>query len=113
MNNSPSRPAAPAPRRAASTDGTAAHRLLDPLLAEVQDCAAVPQGASFTEKLNRAAYTAGGLVAGGYFTQSQVRELLTAAAETARPHQIHRSVSVINSALSAGQSRPLHLKGRP
>ncbi|MEU2835212.1 bifunctional DNA primase/polymerase [Streptomyces lavendulae] len=96
-----------------SPGGTGAHRLLGPLLAEVHGCAAVPQGASFTEKLNRAAYTAGGLVAAGYLTDAEARELLAASADEARPHQSHRSLAVINSALSAGLRRPLHLKGCP
>ncbi|MET8752000.1 bifunctional DNA primase/polymerase [Streptomyces sp. NPDC004667] len=104
----------PAPRRPAPRpDSTGAHRLLEPLLAEVHGCAAVPQGASFTEKLNRAAYTAGGLVAAGHLTDVEARELVTAAADEARPHQSHRSLAIINSALSAGLHRPLHLKGRP
>ncbi|GLV88232.1 hypothetical protein Slala03_79210 [Streptomyces lavendulae subsp. lavendulae] len=108
------RPAAPASRRPAlKPDATGAHRLLDPLLREVHGCAAAPQGASFTEKLNRAAYTAGGLVAAGHLTDAEARELLTAAADEARPHQSHRSLAIINSALSAGLHRPLHLKGRP
>lgn len=111
--DSPSRPSVPAPRRSARPDGPAAHRLLDPLLAELRDCAAVPHGASFTEKLNRAAYTAGGLVGAGHLTDSQAREFLVAAADAARPHQSHRSLTVINSALSAGIGRPLHFKGRP
>ncbi|MFJ4866118.1 bifunctional DNA primase/polymerase [Streptomyces sp. NPDC088748] len=106
-------PALPAPRHATKTDSTAAHRLLNPLLAEVENCAAVTHGASFTEKLNRAAYTAGGLVASGHLTDSRARELLTSAADAARSLQSHRSHAVITSALSAGQSRPLHLKGRP
>ncbi|MDX3539919.1 bifunctional DNA primase/polymerase [Streptomyces sp. MB09-01] len=106
-------PPAQAPRHAAKRNSTSAHRLLEPLLAEVEGCAAVANGASFTEKLNRAAYTAGGLVAAGHLTDLQARELLTAAADAARPHQSHRSIAVITSALSAGHSRPLHLKGRP
>ncbi|MDH6544822.1 bifunctional DNA primase/polymerase [Streptomyces sp. SPB4] len=110
----PLRPSTAAPRRPAlKPNGKGAHRLLDPLLAEVRGCAAVPQGASFTEKLNRAAYTAGGLVAAGHLTDAGARELLTAAADEARPHQSHRSLAIINSALSAGLHRPLHLKGRP
>ncbi|WP_329391404.1 bifunctional DNA primase/polymerase (plasmid) [Streptomyces sp. NBC_01351] len=113
VTDGPFRPAVPPSRRSARPDAPAAHRLLDPLLAEVQDCAAIPHGASFTEKLNRAAYTAGGLVGAGHLTDSQARELLAAAADIARPYQSHRSLAVINSALSAGISRPLHFKGRP
>ncbi|MFJ6054704.1 bifunctional DNA primase/polymerase [Streptomyces sp. NPDC092307] len=106
-------PVSSAPRRSQKPDSTAAARLLDPLLAAVEGCAAVTYGASFTEKLNRAAYTAGGLVAAGHLTDARAHELLTAAADAARPHQNHRNHAVIASALSAGLSRPLHLKGRP
>ncbi|MGW7026852.1 bifunctional DNA primase/polymerase [Streptomyces xanthophaeus] len=113
VTDSPSHLALPVPRRTARPNAPAVHRLLDPLLAEVRDCHAVPHGVSFTEKLNRAAYTAGGLVGAGHLTDSQARELLVAAADVARPHQSHRSLSVINSALSAGTSRPLNVKGRP
>ena len=82
-------------------------------LPQVEACAAALEGTAFTEKLNRAAYTAGGLIAAGHLTESQARDLLTAAADTARPHRSRHSLAVITSALSAGASRPLHLKGRP
>ncbi|MGW7415260.1 bifunctional DNA primase/polymerase [Streptomyces sp. NPDC054863] len=105
--------AVPHPRlRTRRAPGTA-QRLLDPLLAEVAACAATPQGASFTEKLNRAAYTAGGLVAGGHLSDPQVRDLLAEAARTARPHQPQRNTTIIDSALAAGATRPLHPQGRP
>ncbi|MFB9520294.1 bifunctional DNA primase/polymerase [Streptomyces cremeus] len=97
----------------APTAPRAAQRLLDPLLAEVAACAAIPEGASFSEKLNRAAYTAGGLVAGGHFAEPQARELLTQAAQTARPHQPQRNSTIIDSGLVAGAIRPLHPQGRP
>ncbi|MFD5898566.1 bifunctional DNA primase/polymerase [Streptomyces sp. NPDC060366] len=104
----------PSPRRAATRPATKrAHRLLEPLLAQVEACAAAVEGTAFTEKLNRASYTAGGLIAGGHLTESQARDLLTAAADAARPHRHRHSLAVITSALSAGSSRPLHLEGRP
>ncbi|MFD3677665.1 bifunctional DNA primase/polymerase [Streptomyces sp. NPDC058613] len=107
------RPPIPPPRRTGKTDSNTAHRLLAPLLAEVEGCAAATHGTSFTEKLNRAAYTAGGLVAAGHLSTHQACALLKAAADGARPHQSQRSLTVITSALSAGLSRPLHVKGRP
>lgn len=103
----PPRPGSPRPAR------QRAHRLLEPLLDQVKDCATAPEGTAFTEKLNRAAYTAGGLIASGHLTESQARELLTEAADAARPHRNRHSLAVITSALSAGASRPLHFKGRP
>lgn len=99
---------APRPRRARK----AAERVLQPLLDEVTACAAVPQGASFTEKLNRTAYTAGGLVQGGHLTTQEARTLLLDAARIARPYQEHRNTTIVESALSAGAQRPLHPQGR-
>ncbi|WP_432190591.1 bifunctional DNA primase/polymerase [Streptomyces sp. Tue6028] len=93
-----------APKRAA--------RILDPLLTQVAACQAVPQGAGFTEKLNRAAYTAGGLVQGGHLAENEARQLLLDAANCARPQQERRNSTIIDSALSAGAQRPLHPKGR-
>ncbi|MEU5196083.1 bifunctional DNA primase/polymerase [Streptomyces scabiei] len=98
----------PQPRPAAK----AAERMLQPLLGEVTACTATPSGASFTEKLNRAAFTAGGLVEGGHLTDSAARALLHEAARAARPHQERRNTTIIESALSAGAQRPLHPQGR-
>ncbi|MFJ8856229.1 bifunctional DNA primase/polymerase [Streptomyces sp. NPDC102437] len=89
-----------------------AHRLLDRLIAEVIQCAATAQGAGFTEKLNRAAFTAGGLAAAGHIEELTVRELLTAAADKSRPWQMCRNEKIIHDGLAAGAARPLHLKGR-
>ncbi|MEV6404053.1 bifunctional DNA primase/polymerase [Streptomyces sp. NPDC003011] len=101
-------PSARRPRRAP----TAASRLLAPLLAEVEACAAIPEGAGFTEKLNRAAFTAGGLIQGGHLKEIDVRAQLLEAANRARPHLERRSLSIIDSALSAGAQRPFHPRGR-
>ncbi|GAA2469431.1 hypothetical protein GCM10010388_72450 [Streptomyces mauvecolor] len=104
----PDVPAPRGPRRAPAR----ALRTLEPLLAEVASCAAVAHGAAFTEKLNRAAFTAGGLVAAGHLPQARALELLTEVAEQARPGQERRSQSVIVSALQAGMRRPFHHEGR-
>ncbi|MFE9966456.1 bifunctional DNA primase/polymerase [Streptomyces sp. NPDC005525] len=90
----------------------AAHRVLDPLVAEVAQCAATAEGAGFTEKLNRAAFTAGGLASAGHLEERAVRELLTAAADEARPWQASRNAKIITDGLAAGAARPLHLEGR-
>ncbi|WP_338704400.1 bifunctional DNA primase/polymerase (plasmid) [Streptomyces sp. Q6] len=108
----PSPAAAPVPVPRRSRPGKGADRLLAPLLAEVAACAAVPEGASFSEKLNRAAYTVGGLTAGGYLTEAEGLALLWDVARTARPGQERRSRTIIESALSAGAQRPLHPRGR-
>jgi hypothetical protein len=105
-------PSVPPPRRRPRRAPTAASRILQPLLEEVAACAAVPEGASFTEKLNRAAFTAGGLIQGGHLVESEVRAELLEKANQARPHQTRRSISIIDSALSAGAERPFHPRGR-
>ncbi|MFE3932000.1 bifunctional DNA primase/polymerase [Streptomyces albogriseolus] len=86
--------------------------LLAPLLGDVAACAAVPEGAAFSEKLNRAAYTAGGLVAAGRLAPEEAERLLQEAAESARPGQGRRSAAIIRSGLNAGVRRPLHPGGR-
>ncbi|MFD8572186.1 bifunctional DNA primase/polymerase [Streptomyces sp. NPDC059639] len=100
---------APRPRRRAAESAT---RLLDPLLDEVARCVAVPEGAGFTEKLNRAAYTAGGLVQSGHLAAEDVRRVLLETARRARPHQERRNAAVVDSALSVGGQRPFHPRGR-
>lgn len=91
---------------------TAAVHALDTVLAEVTACAAVPEGAGFTSKLNRAAYTAGGLVASGFLPEAEAEQLLTDAALQARPGQARRCAQIIRSGLAAGARRPLHPEGR-
>ncbi|MFF3013671.1 bifunctional DNA primase/polymerase [Streptomyces sp. NPDC057939] len=104
--------AAPTPARRTRSDGADAHRILRPLLDEVRDCATTPSGTAFAEKLNRAAFTAGGLAAAGYITQAECAGLLTEAADAARPRQSRRNQLVIDSALRAGGNRPIHPRGR-
>ncbi|MGE7386955.1 bifunctional DNA primase/polymerase [Streptomyces sp. NPDC004126] len=104
----------PKGRRAAgaAVGGDDAHRILGPLLAEVRDCAHAPSGTAFGEKLNRAAFTAGGLAAGGHITLPECVGLLAEAADAARPARAGRNRLVIDSALRAGSHRPIHPKGR-
>lgn len=104
----------PGPRPVRPAGGVSrALRLLEPLLAEVRACAAAAEGTGFTEKLNRAAYTAGGLVAAGLLAGPRAQDLLIEAADAARPYRHRHSLTVIASALSAGAARPLHPEGRP
>ncbi|WP_438306783.1 bifunctional DNA primase/polymerase (plasmid) [Streptomyces sp. HUAS TT11] len=108
----PKRPAPPAPaRRQRQGRPQTAARVLAPLLQHVAQCAAAPEGTAFTEKLNRAAYTAGGLVAAGHLDQEAAREHLLLAAHTARPWQSTRNERVIDDALRAGAARPFRLEG--
>lgn len=104
---------APRPRNSAGPRprADAAQALLQPLIETVRECAAQAEGTSFTEKLNRAAYTAGGLVGAGHLNQAEARQELAEAAHYARPHQTRRSETIIDAALSAGAARPFHPKG--
>jgi hypothetical protein len=104
------RPVPPRARQAVLVAGggsRAVGRVLSGLLAEVAACAAVAEGAAFTEKLNRAAYTAGGLVAAGLLAEEAAKRALWEAAAHARPGQERRYGAVIRSGLSAGRTRPL------
>lgn len=109
------RPVPPRARQAVLAAGGGdgvAQRVLAGVLAEVAACAAVPEGAAFSEKLNRAAYTAGGLVAAGRLTEDAATRALREAAERARPGQESRCGAIIRGGLSAGLARPLSLGGR-
>lgn len=90
-----------------------AARVLASALAEVADCASVPQGAGFTDKLNRAAYTVGGLVAAGYLGEADAERVLLEAAEFARPGQDRRAAPIVRSGMAAGSRHPLQLRSRP
>ncbi|MET9670268.1 bifunctional DNA primase/polymerase [Streptomyces sp. NPDC006475] len=103
--------AAPEPAGPVGT-GDAQH-VLRPLLDEVFTCAATPEGAGFSEKLNRAAYTAGGLVAAGSLADQEARDLLIHAATAARPWQCRRNDRIIEGGLNAGHRRPFPLRERP
>ncbi|MFB7292724.1 bifunctional DNA primase/polymerase [Actinacidiphila glaucinigra] len=107
----PQQPAAQ-PRRLTPTTRDGAVRTLQTLLGALDACAAVPEGAGFTEKLNRAAFTAGGLVGAGRISHDEAERLLTEAAHNARPQQASRNRQIITSALAAGARRPLHPEGR-
>nr|WP_081967078.1 bifunctional DNA primase/polymerase [Kitasatospora sp. NRRL B-11411] len=97
--------------RAGGGRRTVAGLLAGPL-AEVAACGALAQGAGFSERLNRAAYTAGGLAAAGYLTEAEAVRALTEAAGLARPGQERRAAAIIRSGLRAGARRPL-MRGTP
>ncbi|MFF8414831.1 bifunctional DNA primase/polymerase [Streptomyces omiyaensis] len=82
--------------------------ILSRVLAEVADCANTPEGAGFSEKLNRAAYTVGGLAAAGHLDEHHARTALLETACHARPGQEHRAEAIIRSGMTAGARRPLH-----
>ncbi|MFF7183015.1 bifunctional DNA primase/polymerase [Streptomyces sp. NPDC008121] len=87
-------------------------QILSSLLEEVRACKVSPNSMAFTEKLNRAAFTAGGLMRAGYLSEADCRSLLLQAAAQARPQQPRRSALVIESGLRAGSLRPIHPKER-
>lgn len=108
----PSAPLAPKqPARPWRARSGAAQALLGPLVKAVSECAVSAEGTGFTEKLNRAAYTAGGLVGAGHLNQAEVRQELAEAAHYARPYQTRRNETIIDAALTAGAGRPFHPKG--
>ncbi|MEU6556245.1 bifunctional DNA primase/polymerase [Streptomyces sp. NPDC046915] len=110
----PVRPPASIPRpRGRGARRAAAHRVLAPLLEQVAACAAAPEGTAFTEKLNRAAYTAGGLAAAGHLDEAAARDELLRTADEARPAQPARNEKIIDHGLAAGAAHPFHLEGRP
>nr|WP_265568990.1 bifunctional DNA primase/polymerase [Streptomyces hygroscopicus] len=88
-----------------------AQNLLVSVLAPVEACGQIPAGAGFSDALNRAAYTLGGLVAAGRLTQEDAERALTESAVTARPGQERRIGQIIRSGLTAGLQRPLHARG--
>ncbi|MFF2328689.1 MULTISPECIES: bifunctional DNA primase/polymerase [unclassified Streptomyces] len=88
-------------------------RTLTAVLAPVEACGQVSEGAGFSDALNRAAYTLGGLVAAGRLTQDTAERALREAAAAARPGQEHRAEQIIRSGLTAGLKRPLHPGSRP
>ncbi|MFB7829341.1 bifunctional DNA primase/polymerase [Streptomyces hydrogenans] len=109
----PPRPPAPTvrpqPARRPASDG---QRVLDKMLDEVRACGTSPAGMAFTEKLNRAAFTAGGLAQAGHLDETECRDLLLAAATQARPHQNRRNTRIVDTGLRAGSARPIHPKER-
>lgn len=110
-------PWAPPPRArlavaAAGGGRGAASKALHKVQSEVAACAALPEGAAFSEKLNRAAYTAGGLVAAGHLSLAEAERTLTELAVDVRPGQERRCEAIIRSGLRAGERRPLALGGQ-
>ncbi|MEU1707661.1 bifunctional DNA primase/polymerase [Streptomyces sp. NPDC005706] len=107
------RPVPPRAQQAVLAAGGSRSRecLLASILAPVEACGEVPEGAAFSDTLNRAAYTLGGLIAAGRLTQEAAERSLNATALAARPGQSRRIEQIIRSGLTAGQKRPLHTSG--
>ncbi|MFF9870104.1 bifunctional DNA primase/polymerase [Streptomyces sp. NPDC013953] len=90
-----------------------ATKALATVLAEVAACRTVPEGAGFSDKLNRAAYTAGGLVAAGHLQEQDAERVLMDTALLARPGQERHALQIIRSGMHAGGRRPLTPGSRP
>jgi hypothetical protein len=88
-------------------------RMLASVLAPIDACGQVAEGASFSDTLNRAAYTLGGLVAAGRLIEEEAQLALTEAASAARPGQERRAAQIIRSGMAAGRQHPLHLERGP
>ncbi|OEJ21528.1 DNA primase [Streptomyces agglomeratus] len=104
------RPVPPRARQAVIAEGGGrdrATRTLATVLAEVAACANVTEGAGFSDKLNRAAYTIGGLVAAGHLSQDAAEQTLREVAAMTRPGQDRRYDQIIRSGMTAGSRRPL------
>jgi hypothetical protein len=99
----------PAPAVGGNRDG--APRVLATVLDDVLACAAAPAGTGSSDRLNRAACTAGGLAAAGHLTQAEAERLLVEVAARARPSQERRSPAIIRGGPAAGATRPLHPGG--
>ncbi|MGW5589264.1 bifunctional DNA primase/polymerase [Streptomyces sp. NPDC003857] len=108
------RPVPPRAQQAVLAAGGGSARtqhLLTAVLAPVEACGRVSEGAGFSDALNRAAYTLGGLVAGGRLSQEEAARVLTDTAVTARPGQERRIEQIIRSGLAAGLKHPLYTSG--
>ncbi|WP_079050949.1 bifunctional DNA primase/polymerase [Streptomyces sp. NRRL F-5122] len=108
------RPVPPRAQQAVLAAGGGSARtqhLLTAVLAPVEACGQVSDGAGFSDALNRAAYTLGGLVAGGRLSQEEATRVLTDTAVTARPGQERRIEQIIRSGLAAGLKHPLYTSG--
>lgn len=109
------RPVPPRARQAVQEAGggwSASQGVLGAVLAPVEACGRASEGTGFSDALNRAAYTIGGLAAAGRVHQEQAVEALRQAARTVRPGQERRIDQIIISGLNAGLKRPLSGGGR-
>jgi hypothetical protein len=88
-------------------------RMLAAVLAPIEACGHVTEGAGFSDTLNRAAYTLGGLVAAGRLTEEEAEIALTQAAAASRPGQERRVAQIIRSGMAAGRQHPLHARRGP
>lgn len=107
------RPVPPRAQQAVlAAGGGQTERTLAAALAPVEACGQVAQGAGFSDTLNRAAFTLGGLIAAGRLSRHEAEQALKNTAVAARPGQELRIQQIIRSGLAAGLKKPLHASGR-
>ncbi|WP_413254232.1 bifunctional DNA primase/polymerase [Streptomyces canus] len=87
-------------------------RTLAAVLAPVEACGQVAEGAGFSDTLNRAAYTLGGLIAADRLDREVAEQALRQAAAT-RPGQELRIEQIIRSGLAAGLDKPARHREAP
>jgi hypothetical protein len=87
-------------------------RTLAAVLGPVEACGQVAEGAAFSDALNRAAFTLGGLIAAERLPRDEAERALRETALAARPGQEQRIDQIIRSGLEAGSKKPLHTTGR-
>lgn len=96
-----------------ATTSAWARKVTATCLSEVAGCVSISEGSGWHSKVNRAAFTLGGLVAAGLITSdSEAKAVLLEAALYARPQRERQALSIIQSGLVAGQRQPLTPKDR-
>ncbi|MFD8525295.1 bifunctional DNA primase/polymerase [Streptomyces capillispiralis] len=108
------RPVPPRARQAVLAAGGGREGLrhvLGTVLAPVEACGSASEGAGFSDALNRAAFTLGGLVAAGRLPRDESEQALRETAARVRPGQERRIEQIIRSGLAAGLRKPLHHTG--
>lgn len=87
-------------------------RTLALVLAPVEACGQEREGAGFSDALNRAAFTLGGLVAAGRLPREQAEGAPHETATASRPGQERRIEHIIRRGFEAGLSKPLYGNGK-
>ncbi|WP_329167133.1 bifunctional DNA primase/polymerase (plasmid) [Streptomyces sp. NBC_01717] len=88
-------------------------RVLASVLASVEACGWISEGAGFSRVLNRAAYALGGLVVARRLMEDEAWSDLLSAAVGARPGQGRGIEQFIRSGLASALQRPLHSGSHP
>lgn len=94
---------------APQTQSTWASAVTTTALMQVAECGRLSEGSGWSTKLNKAAFTLGGLIASGLIaSDAEVRRALVDAALQARPQRGREANRIIEAGLTAGLRRPLN-----